>query len=174
MRKEPAMHCRIRFKEVRVKKKYWDLASGIFLLVFSVVLFIGAKNVKTLSVSSVGSGTFPSIIAVILAIVSVAIIVGGVKKARGPDEKSKAAEGKPRMWAVLATFAIMAIYATLMPTLGFMITTAAYLFAQMYIMAAKEHQKPVLFGIISVVASVSIYYMFVKVFSLMLPAGILG
>ncbi len=157
-----------------MKKKYWDLASGIFLLVFSVALYFGAKNVKTLSVSSVGSGTFPSIVAVVLAIVSVAIIVGGVKKARGPDEKAKTDGGKPRMWAVVATFVIMAIYATLMPSVGFMITTAVYLFAQMYIMAAKEHQKPILFGVISVVASVSIYYMFVKVFSLMLPAGILG
>ena len=157
-----------------MKKKYWDLASGVFLLVFSVVLFIGAQNVKTLSVSSVGSGTFPSFIAVLLAIVSVAIIIGGAKKARGPDEKPAKAAEKTRLWAVLATFGIMALYALLMPKVGFIITTIAYLFAQMYIMAAKEHQKPVLFGIISIVTSVSVYYMFVKIFSLMLPAGILG
>jgi len=157
-----------------VKKKYWDLASGIFLLVFSVVLFVGAQNVKTLSVSSVGSGTFPSFIAVLLAIVSVAIIVGGVKKARNPDEKPAKEEGKHRLWAVLATFGIMALYALLMPKVGFIITTIVYLFLQMYIMAAKEHQRPIVFGIISIVTSVSVYYMFVKIFSLMLPAGILG
>lgn len=157
-----------------MKKKYWDLASGIFLFAFSIVLFLGAQKVKTLSVSSVGSGTFPSFIAVLLAIVSVAIIVGGVKKAREPDEKTEKAAEKTRLWAVLATFAIMALYALLMPKVGFIITTMAYLFAQMYIMAAKEHQKPVLFGIISIVTSVSVYYMFVKIFNLMLPAGILG
>lgn len=157
-----------------MKKKYWDLASGIFLLVFSVALFIGAQNVKTLSVSSVGSGTFPSFIAVLLAIVSLAIIVGGANKARGPDEKKKPAEGKPRMWAVVATFIIMALYAALMPKVGFIIMTTIYLFAQMYIMAAKEHQKPIVFGIVSVVTSVSVYYLFVLVFNLMLPAGILG
>lgn len=157
-----------------MKKKYWDLASGIFLFVFSVALFIGAQNVKTLSISSVGSGTFPSFIAVILAIVSIAIIVGGAKKASGPDEKQKQVEGKPRMWAVVATFTIMAAYALLMPIVGFVITTAGYLFAQMYIMAAKEHQRPIVFGIVSVVTSVSVYYLFVLVFNLMLPAGILG
>lgn len=157
-----------------MKKKYWDLASGIFLLVFSVALFIGAQNVKTLSISSVGSGTFPSFIAVLLAIVSVAIIVGGARKARGPDEKQKPVEGKPRMWAVVATFAIMASYALLMPKVGFIIMTTVYLFAQMYIMASKEHQRPVVFGIVSVVTSVSVYYLFVLVFNLMLPAGILG
>ena len=157
-----------------MKKKYWDLASGIFLLVFSIVLFIGAQNVKTLSISSVGSGTFPSFISVLLAIVSVVIIVGGAKKAREPDEKQTQNNEKQRFWAVLATFGIMALYALLMPKVGFIITTIAYLFAQMYIMAAKEHQKPILFGIISIVTSVSVYYMFVKVFSLMLPAGILG
>lgn len=157
-----------------MKKKYWDLASGIFLLVFSVALFIGAQNVKTLSISSVGSGTFPSFIAVLLAIVSIAIIVGGAKKARSPDEKQKPVEGKPRMWAVVATFVIMALYAALMPKVGFIIMTAVYLFAQMYIMAAKEHQRPIVFGIVSVVTSVSVYYLFVLVFNLMLPAGILG
>jgi hypothetical protein len=157
-----------------VKKKYWDLTSGIFLFLFSIALFIGAQNVKTLSISSIGSGTFPSFIAVILAIVSVAIIVGGAKKARGPDEKSAKGGEKQRFWAVLATFAIMALYALLMPKVGFIITTMVYLFLQMYIMAAKEHQKPILFGIISIVTSVSVYYMFVKIFSLMLPAGILG
>ena len=157
-----------------MKKKYWDLASGIFLLAFSIALFIGAQNVKTLSISSVGSGTFPSFIAVLLAIVSLAIIVGGAKKARGPDEKQKPVEGKPRMWAVVATFAIMAAYALLMPKVGFIIMTTVYLFAQMYIMAAKEHQRPFVFGIVSVVTSVSVYYLFVLVFNLMLPAGILG
>lgn len=157
-----------------MKKKYWDLASGVFLLVFSVVLFIGAQNVKTLSISSVGSGTFPSFISALLAIVSIAIIVGGAKKARGPDEKPAKDAEKTRLWAVLATFVIMALYALLMPKVGFIITTMVYLFAQMYIMAAKEHQKPLLFGVISIVTSVSVYYMFVKIFNLMLPAGILG
>jgi putative tricarboxylic transport membrane protein len=76
--------------------------------------------------------------------------------------------------AVVGTFVLMAGYAALLPMVGFMITTAVYLFLQINILAENQHRKPVLFGIISVVTSVSVYYLFVMVFHLMLPAGILG
>jgi hypothetical protein len=159
-----------------VKKKYWDLASGSVLLLFSAVLFIGAQRVKTLAVSSIGSGFFPSVVAMLLAITSIAIIIGGVAQARKSDsttEKTKA-EDKPRVWGVIGTFALMAFYAILLPKLGFLITTTVYLFVQINILSPNESRKQILFGIISVVTSVVIYYTFVKVFHLMLPAGILG
>lgn len=165
-----------------MKKKYWDLASGSFLLLFSVILFIGAQRVKTLAVSSIGSGFFPSVVAVLLAITSMVIIIGGLAQARKPDAASgkvkaadgKAAEDKPRVWGVIGTFALMAFYAILLPKLGFLITTTVYLFVQINILSPKESRKLFMFGIISVVTSVVIYYTFVKVFNLMLPAGILG
>jgi uncharacterized membrane protein YidH (DUF202 family) len=159
-----------------VKKKYWDLASGSVLLLFSAVLFIGAQRVKTLAVSSIGSGFFPSVVAVLLAITSVAIIIGGIVQARKPDAASgkEKAEDKPRVWGVIGTFALMAFYAILLPKLGFLITTTVYLFVQINILSPRESRKQFMFGIISVVTAVVIYYTFVKVFHLMLPAGILG
>lgn len=165
-----------------MKKKYWDLASGSVLLLFSAVLFIGAQQVKTLAVSSIGSGFFPSVVAVLLALTSVAIIIGGIAQARQPEPatgKAKAAAGKPaedkpRVWGVIGTFALMAFYAILLPKLGFLITTTVYLFVQINILSPNESRKQVLFAIISVVTSVVIYFTFVKVFHLMLPAGILG
>ena len=159
-----------------MKKKYWDLASGSVLLLFSAVLFIGAQRVKTLAVSSIGSGFFPSVVAVLLAITSVFIITGGIVQARKPDsttDKAKA-EDKPRVWGVIGTFALMAFYAVLLPKLGFLITTTVYLFVQINILSPRESRKQFMFGIISVVTAVVIYYTFVKVFHLMLPAGILG
>jgi hypothetical protein len=170
-----------------VKKKYWDLASGSVLLLFSAVLFIGAQQVKTLAVSSIGSGFFPSVVAVLLALTSVMIIIGGIAQARQPEPatgKAKAAAGnpadgkpaedKPRVWGVIGTFVLMAFYAILLPKLGFLITTTVYLFVQINILSPNESRKQVLFAIISVVSAVVIYFTFVKVFHLMLPAGILG
>jgi putative tricarboxylic transport membrane protein len=61
-----------------------------------------------------------------------------------------------------------------LPYLGFLIMTTVYLFFQMSIMCAREKRKPVMFVVISAIASVVVYFTFVKVFSLMLPAGILG
>jgi hypothetical protein len=68
----------------------------------------------------------------------------------------------------------MALYALLITKVGFLITTTVYLFIQINILSPKQSRKHLMFAIISVVASVVIYYIFVKVFNLMLPAGILG
>lgn len=157
-----------------MKKKYWDLASGIVLLAFSVALFIASGKVKTLGVSSIGSGFFPSVVAVLILLVSVGIIVGGIQKARGPDAKPAADADKPRMLAVLATFALMAAYALLIAPVGFLITTTVYIFVQIQLLSPNTHRKHLMFGIISVVSSTVIYFTFVKVFNLMLPAGLLG
>ncbi len=168
-------------KEAIVKAKYLDLASGIFLFMFSIALFIGAQNVKTLAVSSIGSGFFPSVVAVLLAATSIPIILGGIKEARKKSEPARKQEGerekektRPRTWAVLATFAVMTAYAAVMPIAGFMISTAVYLFLQMNIMAVKERRRQGIFACTSVITAVAVYYLFVKVFHLMLPAGILG
>lgn len=159
-----------------MKKKYWDLVSGSLLLLFSAAVFIGAQNVKTLAVSSIGSGFFPSIVSILLGITSIFIIIGGLAQARTPDKAAdkEKAEDKPRVWGVIGTFALMAFYAILLPKLGFLITTTIYLFVQINILSPRESRKQFLFGIISVVTSVVIYYTFVSVFKLMLPAGILG
>lgn len=162
-----------------MKKKYWDLASGIAFLVLSITVFIGAQHVKTLAVSSIGSGFFPSVVSVLLAITSIAIIAGGIVQARKPDpspaSKARAStEEKPRVWGVIGTFALMAGYALLISKLGFLITTTLYLFVQMNILSPKQSRRQLMFAIIAVLAAVIIYYTFVKVFNLMLPAGILG
>lgn len=162
-----------------MKRKYWDLASGIAFLVLSIAVFVGAQNVKTLAVSSIGSGFFPSVVSILLAITSIAIIAGGIVQSRKPDTPAaqkavSAAAEKPRVWGVVGTFGLMALYALLITKVGFLITTTVYLFIQINILSPKASRKQLMFAIISVVASVIIYYTFVKVFNLMLPAGILG
>jgi len=156
-----------------LKEKYWDLCAGIFLFLFSIALFYGGMTVKTLEVSTFGSGFFPKILAVMLAVTSVPIIIGGAAKAKADD--SGTAKSAPMRWqGVLMTFVLMAAYAGLISTVGFMITTAVYLFLQMNILAAKHNRRLVLFAVVSVVSAVAINYTFVKVFNLMLPAGFLG
>lgn len=156
-----------------LKEKYWDLCAGIFLFLFSIALFYGGMTVKTLEVSTFGSGFFPKILAVLLALTSVPIILGGANKAKADD--SGAEQSAPMRWqGVLMTFGLMTAYAGLISVLGFMITTAVYLFLQMNILAGNHNRRLVLFAIVSAVSAVLINYTFVKVFNLMLPAGFLG
>jgi putative tricarboxylic transport membrane protein len=163
-------------------KKYGDLFSGVFLLILSIALFIGSFGVKRLTISSIGSGFVPKVVAVLLAMVSIAIIRHGIIAARkkAPAEKSKKTQCAPEeteklhVKGLLGTLGLITIYIAAMAPIGFLITTAVYLFLQITVLATKEQRKYPLFIIISILTSLSVYFTFVKVFHLMLPAGILG
>jgi hypothetical protein len=157
-----------------MNRKYLDIVSGTAVLLLAAALYIGSTGIKSLDVSRFGSGFFPSIVAGLLAILGLVIVAGGIRQARGPDQKSADKDGKPRPWAVVATFVLMAAYAAFLPTLGFLVSTGVYLFVQMLLLVPSDKRNFGLFGIISVVTAVVVYYTFVKVFQLMLPAGILG
>jgi len=154
-----------------LKEKYWDLYAGIFLFLFAGALYYGGMTVRMIEISRYGSGFFPKILAILLAITSAIIIVSGYRRTKGADE----AQGEEPHWkGILSTFVLMIAYMVLIPYVGFMITTAVYLFLQMNILTARESRKLGMFAVIAVVASVVIYFTFVKAFNLMLPAGILG
>lgn len=154
-----------------LKEKYWDLYAGIILFLFSGALYYGGMTVRMIEISRYGSGFFPKILAILLAATSVFIILAGRRKALGSEESAK----DDTHWkGVLSTFVLMLAYMALIPKLGFMLTTAAYLFLQMNILSGKEHRKLGLFALVALVASPAIYFTFVKAFKLMLPAGILG
>ena len=156
-----------------MNRKYWDIASGLGVIALGVALISASTHIKSLDVSRFGSGFFPAIVAILFMILGLVIFVGGIKQARGPDQKVEK-DGKPRMWAVFATFVLMAAYATFLPSIGFLISTALYLFIQMLLLVPNDRRNFLAFGIISIVTSVVVYYTFVEVFQLMLPAGILG
>jgi len=155
-----------------MNRKYWDIASGLGVVALGIALLEASSHIRSLDVSRFGSGFFPAIVAILFMILGLVIFVGGVKQARGPDQKVEK-DGKPRMWAVFATFVLMAAYATFLPSVGFLITTTIYLFIQMLLLVPSDRRNLLLFGLISVVTSVVVYYAFVKVFQLMLPTGIL-
>jgi putative tricarboxylic transport membrane protein len=163
-------------------KKYGDLISGSFLLILSVAMFIASFYVKRLTISSIGSGFVPQVVAVLLAIVSIAIIRHGIIAVRNNPkaEKKKSAikkdskEEKLNVTGVLITLVLIVIYIATLASVGFLITTAMYLFLQITALATKEQRKIPLFIIISILTSTSVYFIFIKVFHLMLPSGILG
>jgi putative tricarboxylic transport membrane protein len=164
-------------------KKYGDLLSGVFLLILSIALFIGSFGVKRLTISSIGSGFVPQVVAVLLAIVSAVIIWHGIVDVRKktPTVKSKkktqcAPEDaeKLHLKGLLFTLGLITVYIAALAPVGFLISTAVYLFLQITVLATKEQRKYPLFIIISILTSTSVYFIFIKVFHLMLPAGILG
>ncbi|HYH03012.1 MAG TPA: tripartite tricarboxylate transporter TctB family protein [Bacillota bacterium] len=158
-------------------KKFGDIISGTILLGVAANLYLASFGIKTLVISRIGSGFVPRVVAFLLALVSITIIVGGFKKLKGQNNVSENSNKSPinsGVFPFLKTFCLIAGYIALLEKVGFLIMTPVYLFTQFYLLTRREERKMVMFAIVSLVTSVSVYYLFVLVFHLMLPAGILG
>ncbi|MDK2799542.1 MAG: hypothetical protein PWQ70_1161 [Clostridiales bacterium] len=160
-------------------KKYKDIYSGIFMLLLAALIFIGSFSIKMLTVSRIGAAFVPQLIAILMAMLSISVIINGIKRIKVVEvlqnvEEEKKEEVPVRTFSVAATIGLLLVYVSLLEKVGFMIMTAIYLFFQIYVLADKSQRKLPLFAVIAIVVSVGVYYLFVNAFDLMLPAGILG
>ena len=143
-------------------------------MVLSVVLFILTFSVRDFPGMIVGPGFVPRIVALLLFGIGTGLLIQGIRNLRrkAGEDRTSAARGNSQ--AVIISFLLFTVYILLLERIGFIIMTTAYLFLQMSLLAPKGHLKPFLFLIISVVTSVSAFYLFVDFFRIMGPAGILG
>lgn len=160
-------------------KKYKDAISGGVLILLGVGLYIASFGIKSVALNLIKADFFPRLIAGLFVILGVILVLTGLSKAK---QHQPAGEKELPFWkndgtiSMLETLALIAVYVLLMKPVGFVITTFVYLVAQMYVLTPKEKRTKknfALFVVISLIASFAIYLLFVKVFYLMLPAGIL-
>ena len=151
-------------------RKNKDVISGTVLAVLSVIYLAMSFQIKLTNIDRiVGSRMFPQICGTIILLLSISLIVGGVRKARAEGAgESKEKKSYLKTVIVLGSYAA---YIFLMDKIGFTASSILYLFSQMVVMGNGRAGKKafILYAVISVVASVAIYVMFNKVFLLMLP-----
>jgi len=159
-------------------KKYGDIISGSFVLLVAIGLFIASANIKQFNVVKLGADFVPRLTAVFLVILGIALIVNGVKSLKEiknlETKQEEKKEETPDYISVAVTLILLLIYVILLEKIGFIIMTSLFLFIQFIILSAKSQRKYMQFALISMITSVSAYYLFVSVFQVMIPAGILG
>lgn len=93
-----------------------------------------------------------------------------------PDKRAEPAE-KPETIdypTVFKTLALVLLYTALMEPVGFLITTALYLYVQFIVLTPAEQKvKHLRYALIAVVSAVLIFYIFRHGFDLLLPVGLL-
>ena len=162
-----------------------DLFSGIFFLAFAAFLYAESYNIKMSTADVLGPQFFPRLVAAAMVILAV-IVIGRsfastkLKKARGEQEPSmkEVVRGTHVNLNLLLTIALLILHFLFVEELGFIITTALYLFGQMFLLLPKGSIKKPKFLIVvtacSIVIPTVIYLMFYHLFTIFLPAGILG
>ena len=156
--------------------KQKELASSIFFLVLGVALFIGSFFVNRLAGSNVGPEFLPRIIGVLMSGMSLSLLISAIKM---PSEKTEKSVLKTTFFQKCAnnrdvvTILLIMAYVFSIETLGFILSTILYLFLQMTLF--RDRTKKIIISnlIISVIATVIVYCIFVMGLNLLLPSGIL-
>ncbi len=152
-----------------------ELMTGFFFLLVTVVYSSQIPIIKRTKISPVNSAFLPLIISIGMGILTVCQLYCAyidIKK-RPLQQESVQMEQASDINRVICTLGCALVYVILFQPLGFVISSIAYLFAQMCVLAPKEERKPVLFFIVSVISVIAIYLLFYKGLRLMLPNGIL-
>lgn len=157
-------------------KKCRDLILGVVMLLFSGFYLYFARQIKTrpkLTPSYASAQIMPTLLGVILAALSVACIVQGVRKMKeapsGQETENKA--DRADVIAVALTFAVIVGYVLILPVLGFCLATVIFLIAQMVILSPPEKRSIPLFAIVAVVFTAVVFVAFRVGLSQLLPRG---
>ena len=157
------------------KKGTKDTILSVLIFVIGAAIVLSGIHYNNVSITTAGNlpaGVFPIICGVILMLLAVLLFVETkfihkkageiIEKYVGPDIK----EG-------LLTIGLFAAYILLYRPLGFIVASVLYLFAQMMVLSDHRNLKPILFAVISIVLPITVYFLFTRAFSLLLPKGIL-
>ena len=162
-------------------KKYRDIILGVAMLAFSGFYLSVAQNIKTrpkLTPSYASAKMVPILLGVLLAILSVICIIEGVYKMKKygttmTNAKAGASQAAGDAFAVIATFALMIVYALALPTVGFCLSTMVYLFLQISLLAPAKKRNMKMYAIVAVVFTMFVYFTFRVGLSMLLPRGVI-
>lgn len=148
---------------------------GVFSIFLGIAIFLLSTSIKDFAAVGVGAKFFPRIAAVGFLLLGVILMYQGRKIVLLGGSTPNENETTAQSWkAPLLSMALLAIYVVLIPLLGFIFSSFLYVFLQILILNRGGKYHLLRYLIISAVGSVIIYILFVRVFSVMIPAGLLG
>ena len=159
---------------------YSDIFLGVFLMLFSVYMFMESFSIKIVKepVSPLDTASFfPRLVFGVLFIIGVSMT--GMGRSKLEANKSSVPTGEELSASVLAlkrsviTFAFIFSFILLMVQLGFIPTAIIYMVTSMFFMASKEIWKPKAYIITAVIVALACYFLFREFLYVRLPAGIL-
>lgn len=154
-------------------KKYRDVILGVAMLLFGCFYLYSVTLIKVRRANNFANSRFmPIVLGCLMVILSVIILIQGIKRAKAFDASKQEVEVSDNL-AITLTFALIVGYIAILKPVGFLISSIAYLFLQMMVLSPKEKRKPIVFIIVSVAFTVIVYFAFRYGLDLLLPMGIL-
>ncbi|MCD8121998.1 MAG: tripartite tricarboxylate transporter TctB family protein [Clostridiales bacterium] len=152
--------------------KVRDLVCGAIMLAFGIGMFVLAMGIPHKIESDVGSGYVPKFIAGCIIVVAVVqLVLTFVRKSPSDQVKEKVFDDAA---GGILTIVLMAAYMMIFQPVGFICSSAIYLFAQIMLLSDKTNRNPLLFAAVAILLPVAVDALFVFVIKMPLPKGIIG
>lgn len=137
-----------------------DVVAGIALVVFSIIGVINSMKLPHLSATRMSAGFYPGLLFILLGICGIILIFEGWRR------DTKVPISKFYWDKLIPIIVLFLVYAFLLGTLGFQISTIIFVFLFMFILGIRK-----IFTLIWVplVSTFVIYYVFDKIFMIRLP-----
>ncbi|WP_332446182.1 tripartite tricarboxylate transporter TctB family protein [Sphaerochaeta sp.] len=144
---------------------------GVFSFLFGLVLFLLTFQIKDFAAIGVGAKFFPRIAGFGFIILSLVFLLQAFAKSNTEQPKTKQNCNTP---AVLLSMFLLIAYLAAISSLGYIIASTLYIFLQIRLLHKGQTQHYLQYALLSVISATVTYLLFVKVFGVMIPAGLLG
>jgi putative tricarboxylic transport membrane protein len=146
-----------------------DVISAVTLLALALAALLEASKLPFGRLNSPQPGFFPLILAIFLAIFSLALMAESIREAK---EESRSASGESGIWKriVLAVGALF-VFGVLFESLGYILSTFLFI---AFLLRAVEQQNWSLVVVVAFFTSLATYLVFALLLNTPLPGGILG
>lgn len=152
-------------------RKIAELIIDIVLLFLGIGLYVSSQSIDPGNSMGIGGDFMPRVCTLLWIFISIGLLVTEIFTSNNHEKGITA-----NIRAFFGTLILLFAYIYTLDDIGFIITSAIYMFIQMCIFVPAELRNKrnyLLFLVLSIIIPFAIDKLFVDVFSLILPTGIL-
>lgn len=152
-------------------KKLSATLVNLVLVITGAALWLSAQTIQVGAAMGQGGDFMPKLCSSIWFVIALLLFIFGL---RTPDDGKNAEPVSIK--GLIMTLALLFFYVLLLKPIGFVITSIVYMFIQMLLFVPAELRSKkniIIFAVVSVILPIAVNLLFVEVFSLILPTGIL-
>ena len=152
-------------------RKKVEYVIDIVLFLMGIGFCFFSQSIEPGSSIGLGGDFVPKICSVLWILTTIGLLINEYIT---PDDKIKGITADVK--GFIATFILLFVYIFTLDSLGFVVSSILYMFVQMCIFVPRKlrsRRNYIFFVVISIITPILVNEIFVEVFSLILPTGIL-
>lgn len=148
-----------------------DGIAGLVLLAISLVLLVKSFQLPSLPIVPVGPGFYPAIVLSFMAVASALLVLQDILK-RAPVTVEAGELPRRNYRLVVIAFAIVGLYVTLLPLLGFRLATVLFVgLLQVALGQPRTIRQSIVLAAIALGTAMASYFVFERYLLVLLPRG---